>query len=90
MFGTKSFPACKIAQSTNGESNSLVKNRGKGVGEAARVGVGAGVSVTGMGVGGSVAVGEDKSAGVAVAGWQAVMRMRHPIRRKFFMMPIKT
>jgi hypothetical protein len=43
-----------------------------------------------MGVGGSVAVGEDKSAGVGVAGWQAVMRMRHPIRRKFFMMPIKT
>ena len=90
MFGTNEFPACKIDQSTNGESNSSVKNRGKGVGEATRVGVGAGVSVPVIGVGGNVAVGEDKSAGVGVAGWQAVMRMRHPIRRKFFMMLIKT
>ena len=54
--------------------------------------VGAGVSVTGIGVGGSVAVGDGKGAGVCavVAVWQAVMRMRHPIRRNFFMVFIKT
>ena len=90
MFGTKSFPACNIAQSTNGESNSLVKNREKGVGEGTRVGVGAGVSVTGMGVGGNVAVGDGKGAGVEVAVWQPVMRIMHPIRINFFMMLIKT
>jgi hypothetical protein len=53
------------------------------------VAVGAGVSVAGIGVGRSVVVEEGKGAGVEVAGWQAVMRKRHP-RRSFFMMLIKT
>jgi hypothetical protein len=43
-----------------------------------------------MGVGGNVAVGEGKGAGVAVAGWQAVTMRRHPIKRNFFIVLIKT
>jgi len=54
------------------------------------VAVGAGVSVTGTCVGSSVAVGNRGATGVSVAaGWQAVIRRRHP-RRSFFMAPIKT
>ena len=90
IVGTKSFPAWRIAQPSRAESNSLVKKRGKGVGDDAIVGAGAGVSVTGIGVGGSVAVGEGKGAGIGVAGWQAVMRRRHPIKRNFFIVLIKT
>jgi hypothetical protein len=69
-----------------------VNKRGKGVGEAAGVEVGSGVGVAGTGVGeaGVVEVGKKEGAGVAVAGWQAVMRIRHPMRRSFFMAPIKT
>jgi hypothetical protein len=65
----------------------LVKKRGKGVGEGAGVEVGWGVNVTGIGVAeaGGVEVGKKEGAGVAVAGWQAVIRMRHPMRRSFFM-----
>ena len=63
------------------------------MGESARVAVGSGVTVKGMGVSeaGSVAVEEGEGAGVEVAGWppdgdkQAVMRMRHPKIRSFFM-----
>jgi len=57
------------------------------------VGVGAGVSVTGIGVcvAESVAVGESKIAGVgvAMAGWQPMRKIRHPIRI-FFIALIKT
>ena len=62
------------------------------MGESARVAVGSGVTVKGIGVcvAGGVAVEDGKGAGVEVAGWQAVMRMRHPIRRNFFMALIKT
>jgi len=69
-----------------------VKRRGKGVGEGAGVEVSSGVTVAGIGVGGSVEVGKKEGAevGVAVAGWQAVMRMRHPRRRSFFIALIKT
>ena len=42
-----------------------------------------------MSVGRSVAVGEGKDAGVAVADWQAVMKMRHP-KRSFFIVLNKT
>src|SRR6266545_2976566 len=78
-----------MAQPARDESNSLVKNCGKEVGEGSRVGVGAGVSVMGMGVGGGVSVGKSGATGVGVACWQAVMRMRHPMR-SFFIAPIKT
>jgi len=78
-----------MTQPSRAESNSLVKKRGKGVGEGAGVEVGWGVNVTGTNVGvgeaGRVEVGKKEGAGVAVAGWQAVMRMRHPMRRSFFM-----
>ena len=73
-----------------------MKKRGSGVGESARVAVGSGVGVKGIGVGGTVAVGDGNGTGVGVAvwlpdvDWQAVMRMRHPIRRSFFMALIKT
>jgi len=36
--------------------------------------------VGGIDVGRSVAVGKRDAAGVGVAGWQAVMRVRHPKR----------
>ena len=69
-----------------------MKKRGNGVGESTRVAVGSGVTVKGIDVcvAGGVAVEEGKGAGVEVAGWQAVMRMKHPIRRSFFMALIKT
>lgn len=85
MFGTDSLPAWRIAQPAGEESNSSVKKRGNGVGESAGVAVGSGVTVKGIGEGGSVAVGEGAGAGVEVAGWQAVLRMRHPIIISFFM-----
>ena len=54
---------------------------GKGVGEA----------VAGIGVGSDVEVGTGEGTGEGVADWQAVMRMRHPIRIiSFFMVVIKT
>lgn len=89
MFGTALFPAWRITQPASDESNSWVKNLGKGVGEASRVGVGAGVSVKGIGVGGTVADGKSGATDVGVADWQAVMKRRHP-RRSFFIMLIKT
>src|SRR5262245_7025032 len=90
MFGTASFPACRMTQPASEESNSLVKNRGSGVDVSSRVDVGAGVSVTGMDVGASVAVGKSGATGVDVAvAWQAVKMKRHPIMI-FFIMPIKT
>ena len=68
-----------------------MKKRGNGVGESSRVAVSSGVTVKGIGVceAGSVAVEDVKGAGVEVVVWQAVMRMRHPIRI-FFMVLIKT
>jgi hypothetical protein len=68
-------------------SNSWVKKRGGGVGVGAGVEVGSGVGETGTGVGeaGIVAVGGMSGSGVGVAGWQAEMKRRHPIRRNFFM-----
>src|SRR5574341_1571432 len=75
-----------MTQPASEESNSLVKKRGKGVGESSGVDVGAGVAVAGIGVreAGSVPVGKSGTTGVEIAGWQAVMRMRHPMR-SFFM-----
>ena len=62
------------------------------MGESARVAVGSGVTVKGIGVGGDVAV--EEGAGVSVwpadVDWQAVIRMRHPIRRIFSIVLIKT
>jgi hypothetical protein len=80
-----------MTQPASDESNSLVKSRGSGVAVNSRVGVGAGVSVTGMGVDVRVAVGKSGSAdvGATVAGRQAVMRRKHPMR-SFFMALIKT
>src|SRR5512146_299453 len=86
MFGTDSFPAWRIAQPSSEASNSLVKRRGNGVGEGAGVRVGSGGNVAGIGEGRGVEVGNREGAGVAVALWQAVRRMRHPIRRSFFIM----
>ena len=66
------------------------------MGESERVAVGSGVTVKGIDVGGTVAVEDGNGAGAGVAvwppdwGWQAVVRMRHPIRRNFFMVLIKT
>src|SRR5687768_8636424 len=92
ILGAKSFPAWRIAQPSRAESNSLVKKRGSGVGDDAKVGVGAGVSVTGIGVGRGVSVGEDTGGevGAIVAVWQAVMMRRYPIKRNFFIVLIKT
>ena len=58
-----------MAQPASGESNSLVKSRGSGVGVNSKVGVGAGVSVKGIAVGeaGMVAVGEEVATGTGVA-----------------------
>src|SRR5687767_3104772 len=89
MLGVASFPAWRMSHPATEKSNSSLKKRGKGVGVNSRVGVGAGVSVKGIGVGGSVAVGESGVGGVGVAGWQAVMRRKHPMR-SFFMALIKT
>jgi len=89
MFGVDSFPAWRMTQPAREESNSSVNRRGSGVGVNSRVGVGCGVTVAGIGVGGSVAVGKSAATGVGVAGWQAVMRMRHP-KRSFFIALIKT
>jgi hypothetical protein len=85
MLGTASFPAWRITQPVKEESNSFIKNCGNGVDVGSRVGVGAGVSVTGTDVGRGVFVGKREAEGVGVAGWQAVSRMRHPIRINFFM-----
>jgi hypothetical protein len=43
-------------------------------------------------VGGTVAVEDGNGArvGVADGDWQAVMKMRHPTRRNFFIVLIKT
>ena len=90
ILGMASFPAWRITQPASEESNSSVKNCGKGVGEDARVGVGAGVSVRGTGVGGIVAVGRRGATGVGVACRQATMKNRHPRIRNFFMASIKT
>jgi hypothetical protein len=92
VFVTDSLPAWRIDQPASEESNSSVKKRGNGVGESSRVAVGAGISVAGIGVceAGSVAIENGEGAGVGVTVWQAVMRSRHPIRRSFFMVLIKT
>jgi hypothetical protein len=85
MLGTASFPAWRITQPVREESNSFVKNCGNGVDVGSRVAVGIGVLVTGTDVGRGVLVGKREAEGVGVAGWQAVSRMRHPIRSNFFM-----
>ena len=90
MFGAASLPACIVVQAAESESNSSVKNIGKGVAVGARVGVGDGVSVGGTGDGEGVSVGARVAAtGVGVAGWQAVMNRKSPMII-FFMAPIKT
>ena len=92
MLGTASLPAWRRTQPSRDESNSLVNRRGNGVGEGAGVAVGSGVNVAGIGVreAGGAEVGKKEGAGVcaAVAGWQAVMRTRHP-KRSFFMTLLK-
>jgi hypothetical protein len=87
MFGVASLPAWRMTQPSRDESNSLVNRRGKGVGEGAGVEVGSGVDVAGIGVGEArrVDVGKREAVGARVADWQAVRRMKHPIRRIFFM-----
>ena len=62
------------------------------MGESDRVAVGSGVTVKGIDVGGTVAVEDGNGArvGVADGDWQAVMKMRHPTRRNFFIVLIKT
>jgi len=68
----------------------VVKKRGSGVGVnvGSEVKVGSRVNVAGIGVGeaGTVAVGGRTASGVGVACWQAVVRMRHPMRMIFFML----
>ena len=84
ILGTESLPACRMTQPAREASNSLVNNRGSGVGVNSGVRVGWGVTVAGIIVRGSVAVGKNGATDVAVAGWQAVMKRRHPIK-SFFM-----
>jgi hypothetical protein len=67
------------------ESNSSVKRRGKGVGEGSGVDEGSGTTVAGIGEGRGVEVGKSEGASVGVAVWQAVIRMRQPNKRSFFM-----
>ena len=56
------------------------------MGEKAGVEVKSGVAETGaVGVWGAVLGEGERGAGMGVTVWQAVMRMRHPIRRIFFM-----
>ena len=83
-LGIVSLPACKMTQPARVESNWDVKNRGSGVGEGSSVGVGSGVLVAGIGVGRCVSVRRGVGSDVGVVVWQAVMRMRHPIRMIFF------
>jgi hypothetical protein len=89
IFGTESFPAWRMTQPARDESNSFVNSLGSGVAEGSRVGVGGGVPVAGIRVGGGVAVGKSGATGVELAGWQAVVKIRHPIRmRKDFFMAL--
>jgi hypothetical protein len=43
------------------------------------------VAAASSGVDGGADVGVDSGAGMESALWQAVMRMRHPMRKSFFM-----
>ena len=80
IFGAASLPACSVAQADDWESNSSVKNMGKGVAVGSGVGVGDGVSVGGTGDGEGVCVGARvATTGVGVADWQAVMNRRSPM-----------
>ena len=87
MFGRVSLPAWSTDQPARDESNSWVKKRGNGVEEGSGVRVGSEVGVAGIGVGeaGTVAVEGRVGSGDGVAVWQALIRMRHPIRMNFFM-----
>jgi hypothetical protein len=88
MFGAASLPACSVVQAAERESNSSVKNMGKGVAVGSGVGLGDGVSVGGTGDGEGVSVGAGVAAtGVGVADWQAVMNRRSPMI-SFFMATI--
>src|SRR5512134_2997010 len=84
-IGVASPPACRMTQPASDPSNSSVNSRGNGVGVDSGVEVGSGVSVTGTNVGDGEAgrVGNKEGAGVAVAGWQAVMKSRHPMSSVF-------
>ena len=89
MLGAAALPACSIVQAVEVESNSSVKNMGKGVTVGVVVGVGDGVSVGGTGDGEGVSVRTRVATGVGVADWQAVISSRSPMI-SFFMSPIKT
>ena len=90
ILGVASFPAWRMTQPAREESNSSVKRRGSGVEVSSKVGVDGGVFVAGIAVAVSVAVGKSGATGVGVAaGWQAVIKRRHPMRN-FFMALIKT
>ena len=90
IFGAASLPACSVVQAAETESNSSVKNMGKGVAVGSCVGVGDGVLVGGIGDGEGVSVGAGvATSGAGVADWQAVMNRRSPMI-SFFMAPIKT
>jgi hypothetical protein len=78
-----------MTQPAREESNSFIKSLGRGVAVNSGVAVGCGVFVADINVGGIVAVGKSGATGGGVAGWQAVIRRKHPMRN-FFMMPIKT
>jgi hypothetical protein len=61
-----------------------VKKRGKGVEDKVPVGTMVGVTVADTGGIRAVAVGVDSGARVAMAGWQATVRARNPMRNIFF------
>lgn len=75
-----------MSQPVSDVSNSSVKKRGSGVGVNSGVGVGWGVSVAGIAVWVAVGSGEGIDVGVdaLAAGWQAVRKMRHTMRKSFF------
>ena len=54
------------------------------MGDKVSVGIVVGVTVAGAGGIRSVAVGVASGAGVEVAGWQAAVRARNPIKSIFF------
>ena len=56
------------------------------MGSGVKVGSGVGEAGIGVGEAGTVAVGGRTGSGAGVACWQAVVRMRHPMRMNFFML----
>ena len=54
------------------------------MGDRVSVGRMVGTTVAGLGGGRTVAVGVDSGARVVMAGWQATVRTRNPIRNIFF------